>query len=801
MKRFILFVLTLTLLVSCSHTDMKETVLTDTLSVQTENETVFMIETAEDTASVSSVPVLPSAPRFEKQYQVTALAESIVGLGNFYQFQDKLYHIAWNEDEAERRICLTSWNSDSTENETRFYREPEVGMTAVPEYIFPLTDGKTLMMYNMIPENGWIEDATAIFTLLADDDSILLREEIHELQYMLGDHNSVPHVFENGDGTFEIVFTHAKQFYVFDEMLTLKGSVNADATYMINRQDDGCYRIGITLSSQSIIDMQTQEITSAHYERVPASMTSNRVYGSYTDSMYICTTTDIFRLTADRQPQRILEWADTPFSYTKLLENVDDSLWILDESNLFIQSTVRENGTTVSELFHIAVTEVPASEKTVIDLAVIASPRENQWLNDMVYQFNQSSAEYKIDMTHYPISSREEGRLQANELLLSAYKPDILFSGNGEIFSQHNGKIAYLDLSETVDQKIFGCMENIHVYNGALYQLPLSMTASLFVSSNAVLDSTLTWNKLEQLIQILGDGETLTSVSNYAKTYMYSNTPMQFIDRRNNSSSFDSDEFCRAIRLLDEMNTYVDETAGQLTNSFLLTHGQYGITNGTLHRRLSDGGIKLIAYHFNSMESYAALKLLFHDIPFTFCGLPTVSGQPCADIQTQSLVSVSADTDCQEGCLAFISQLISDKAQTHKELTKQFLPVTASAMQCLLDESRYQYYIPNNMINQLVETPDTDIFYLAWSHASSKTNLDFGTSDYVIDDLYTITRFTEEDDRRIIDFFDNCTSYRTDDETVMKIVNEELSYWKNDARSLEDTGNIINSRVWIYLNE
>jgi hypothetical protein len=71
----------------------------------------------------------------------------------------------------------------------------------------------------------------------------------------------------------------------------------------------------------------------------------------------------------------------------------------------------------------------------------------------------------------------------------------------------------------------------------------------------------------------------------------------------------------------------------------------------------------------------------------------------------------------------------------------------------------------------------------------------------VIDNLYTITRFTEEDDRRIIDLFDNCTSYRTDDETVMKIVNEELSYWKNDARSLEDTGNIINSRVWIYLNE
>jgi len=68
-------------------------------------------------------------------------------------------------------------------------------------------------------------------------------------------------------------------------------------------------------------------------------------------------------------------------------------------------------------------------------------------------------------------------------------------------------------------------------------------------------------------------------------------------------------------------------------------------------------------------------------------------------------------------------------------------------------------------------------------------------------DIFHIMNFTKEDDRRIMDFFNNDSTYVSVDDTVETIVNEELSFWYGNARSLEDTGNIINSRVWIYLNE
>ena len=39
------------------------------------------------------------------------------------------------------------------------------------------------------------------------------------------------------------------------------------------------------------------------------------------------------------------------------------------------------------------------------------------------------------------------------------------------------------------------------------------------------------------------------------------------------------------------------------------------------------------------------------------------------------------------------------------------------------------------------------------------------------------------------------------DNTLKSIITEEISFWEGNARSLEETTKIIDSRVWIYLNE
>lgn len=758
---------------------------------------------AEDTTAMSSALQLQAPQRLEKKYHITYLSQTYSSNtgSNVYQFKDKIYQTAWNYDEENRRVCLTSWNADGTPDQIRYYAEPEPDLMEVPSYIFPLSDGRSIMMYVIYPiESLLITDQIAVFSILSEDGTVTDREEIPEMQYYLRDSVlAIPHVFETEDNTFQIVFVINGVLYRFDHNLDPLPSINVDNGQLISQLENGNLRIGISLSELTQIDLINNNQRPLGGIRVPSYMKNANIVCAYTEELYFTTDTDIYHYTQDGQPKEILCWTNTPFDYTKIRNGNTDMVWVMDDTNIFVKSSAPVDGVKRNGLFHIKISEVAVSEKTVIELAKIGD-MPNPWLNDMIYQFNQASTEYEINLTQYPTISMEERRTQVDSLLLTVHKPDIIYSDSGDVFSRHNDKNAYLDLSDALSVRLFGCVDRIHSEYGALYQLPLSMTATMFVSPNTVANQPLTWDKLEQIIRNLGDREILTSSANAAKIDLYPNTLMQFVDESNNESSFDSDTFCQAIRLLDEMNDYVDETAGQLTNNYMLTSGAYAITNGTLHRRLADGGIKLIRFDFAELESYAALKLLFHDIPFTLCGLPTVTGELCADIQTQKMLSVSADTDARDGCLAFLELLLSDDAQANLGQIEQNLPVTPSAMQKLLDASRFQYY-DKTVLDSLTEKPDTSIIYTDWYGVTEEYDAFYGNGTTATEELYYVSSFTEEDDRRIIDFFDHCTSYRTDDETVLKIVNEELSYWKNDARSLENTGDIINSRVWIYLNE
>ena len=68
-------------------------------------------------------------------------------------------------------------------------------------------------------------------------------------------------------------------------------------------------------------------------------------------------------------------------------------------------------------------------------------------------------------------------------------------------------------------------------------------------------------------------------------------------------------------------------------------------------------------------------------------------------------------------------------------------------------------------------------------------------------DKYVIEYFTEEETAHIRSLFYETEMQGMADQTVMSIINEELSYWQSGVKSPEETAKIIQSRVWIYLNE
>ena len=63
-----------------------------------------------------------------------------------------------------------------------------------------------------------------------------------------------------------------------------------------------------------------------------------------------------------------------------------------------------------------------------------------------------------------------------------------------------------------------------------------------------------------------------------------------------------------------------------------------------------------------------------------------------------------------------------------------------------------------------------------------------------------VIEITDDDKAEIMHFFENFRTENTD-ETIAKIVKEELSAWESGAKSLDEVSKLIQSRAWIYLNE
>lgn len=185
--------------------------------------------------------------------------------------------------------------------------------------------------------------------------------------------------------------------------------------------------------------------------------------------------------------------------------------------------------------------------------------------------------------------------------------------------------------------------------------------------------------------------------------------------------------------------------------------------------------------------------MFFGDIPFSLCGYPT-DDESRYFIETDSLgmLSVFADSPNLGGCKEFLDFILSDDMQTSSLLTKYQLPVTRSALERLIDETRYYYF---SKTPSRVAGMDPTLMTLLLEPMMTSNTYDEDAAS-----RYTVIEITEKDKADILHFFENFRTENTD-ETVAEIVKEELSAWESGVRTLEETTKIIDSRVWIYLNE
>ncbi len=790
MKQFIPFLLMISLLLPVLlGCDTEKPTYTKHLPAKTEDIS-WEDRMTEDAITVSSVL------SYSREEVDLPSGVTIIGLQKYtYAAEDGLYIPIKQHSDGQYtyRTVIYHYGTDG-----QLIREIEIPCeTECAELFRVLSDGRILLLQTktyhdfsivslqMLDQTGEIMCASSEFSF---NDSV---------QAYIDDNSHSMHITEHEDGTLRILVNAIDRVYYFDETLSLLAEVPlpAECTGIIP-VSDGVYMLGNAYPAYCSVDLNIGTAELAEVPVLPEMKYfstfycggDGRLYCSYKDAIYLCHKNDA----REDQLHQLMNWYQGAC-------NGQGLYWIVNKDCIFyvpLTSISRKKA-----LYLLTPGTSPDNRnRRVLTLVDLCGYDTSEWFLEAVALFNRESNDYYvqyIDMSR--IIDGERPLNQFDEYLLNGNKPDIVLFSHG--YRNYMEKNLLLDLSNNYGTELLGAARNAYTEgNGALYALPMAMQVNSYACKTSCLDAPLTWDWLYTIGKELDTyaQELHIALTSYDQTASHLNALIRrYVNYETMTASFHSDEFHRQVEFLVDMtDRYIIDDYGTFHNSDFSSGGRYALLGGTeIVSAIQDDRVLLSYFPFKSLEGYASLKLFFGDAPFSLCGYPTVSSNLYEiEVSTMGSVAVFAESINLGGCKEFLDFLLSDEIQASQTLASLALPVTRTAMEILIDENRYFYYSKKtDTIGDLMGNTGT---VLLLSALSSGKELNSSLAN-----THTVIEITDQDKEKILNLLDHSTAFNNPDETLRSIIHEELSVYRAGVRSLEETTKIIDSRVWIYLNE
>ncbi len=530
-------------------------------------------------------------------------------------------------------------------------------------------------------------------------------------------------------------------------------------------------------------------------------------------TLYTYDSLALYRYNEDGFPTRVINFLEcgiTP-SYH------DTWMWIADDASMYLAMDEERGGETVHVLYHIRVGDALSSAartRLQIDYYGRSNGETYPWVLHAVRSFNAENTQYFADLCFYDLAVQDITTVKnkIDERLLYEAHPDLLMTEVNAITAFYD-KGAFLDLNDTLEATLLGCVRASGLHGGALYAVPLDASILTLVCNKSVTDSLLTWEKFFAIIDGM-EAEDVLSSEPYIDKRIYENGIMDFFDQNTHTAMYDTALFCDMIEYTAGLEALVDESVGKLGGADKMeAQWDYGYTNATLPDRLAEGKLKLLGVRLTDIRRLVEMKMLFGDT-LNWCGYPSRNGGG-ATITANATVSLMADSAHAEGGVAFISHLLSDEVQTHH--THENFPVTQSAVRTQLAATRYHYYEqgkydaigdPNQQVSGLGGFSLSGGKVLA-SEPVISLQPDLSAAESVdpavvlgdTEKTYVEVYITDAEIDTFMTFLNSCYMRRGIDNTVLEIVEEELSFWEGGVTGIEEAAKKIQSRVQIYLDE
>ena len=810
----ILLIIT-TILCSCTTDIIGEQTTTDTArsSEVTTNEAL-------SSETTDGEPFWGSHVREVREYTLTQLTP--IPAGFQYGTETNVYmrneHVCVFEEEKHNghtRAKLTVFDEFGTSEivyppEAVELLEPQEDGTVecdyIPKYACPLSDEKWLIVYG----GDMFKSARGYLLCIVDQTGETVKME--PLPNEIRKYSTI-RVDEDDDGLHILISASGARYY-FDESLTLQQSFpetnRSTGDYLDAYMGDGVYRNGWRVNDLMDHNVRDGEVNSVTLRLPRAYLWYNVRYGG-NDALYLEGSSGIIRYDEDRQPETILKWSECGFT----MEGIDHCMMLNDHAMFLIREEEYLGRTSlVMSLLRIESRPLTASDKPYVTLVVMDHAMSN-WLNTVVYRFNQTNTDYNVNLVHMETNGMDNRVQKLNEILLNG-SADMLMPDVVSELAVHFDKDIFVDLNPYLGDRLLGCISRLYGQGDAMYILPMAFSFTTLVAKESLLHGEeMTWDTVYRIRDTLPEDAILMALEpittgtfsidkdgNMVRSDYFANLPQRiyeygvsdYANRSTGAVNFDSEGFCEMITFLQWLSEHVDENAGGIN----LTVNNAKISNPTLLARLREDGAAFADVQISRIEHFSMLQRMYGDENYTLCGYPSENGGYIRLQTADTPIAILESSEYKDGCIAFLEFLLSDEMQLDPSFKQSEIPVTKSALRAILAEKSWYYYPKSKLDGEVDEI--TGVLRFEFPGVHHEYVDDYGAGGDTRS-MYEVFEMTEADMEAIVEFFDTVDMRDKADEKILEIVNEELSYWQNNARSLEETAKIIDSRVWIYVNE
>ena len=505
---------------------------------------------------------------------------------------------------------------------------------------------------------------------------------------------------------------------------------------------------------------------------------------------------------------KVIDWIECDINSNKL-----NSYSILPDGRVIAFENSSDDGMEKNTMQLIVMTRVDAASvvnKTVLTFACMYL----DWnMRDAIVKFNRASNTHRIVVRDYSEYNTDDdytaGIQKLNTEMLSGKLPDMIDINTYSMpIEQYAAKGFLTDLYELIDadadlsredfvQPVLKALESA---DGKLYQLPQTFAVDTAIALDKVVGEYDTWNlaAVKDAMTKLQDGATVFDVyrtkSDILSTCISRNIDA-FVDWENGAAHFDSDEFKALLEFANSFpDTYDWENADEEDQD-------------SAQNRMNAGKQLMSSFYVSSLEDIL-YQLTGYNGKVKFVGYPSEDGTSNHAFQIDGAIAISSTCADKTAAWNFMKQFLNEEYQS--SYTIWSFPINQAAFDAKLKEMMTEEYQTDDNGNP-IRIPKVTYYTdgngtmtgystgnggVAVMQPSADGSVEMGENGEV-----NVYAMTQEQADEILGLINATTAVYGYDESIMGIITDEAAPYFAGEKSLDDTVNMIQSRVNLYVAE